>query len=143
MTYEFRSNVPNRLRNNLENLFFFNSKQSDVYSKIEKALEKYGNPYIHENDGKCKIGLEKLKDCQNLILVQKFSDNEKILGIILHSRIQKEKAEIIHIAIDNNQVSKDNEYLKIMMNEIFRIYKSIKGVKMIEITYIGKELKIH
>ena len=140
MIYKFISNVPVNLRHKLEELFFFNKEQKKVYPKIEKALEKYGNPFIIENGGRYKIGLERLKDCQNLILIRKFSDDEKISGIILHSRTQKDKAEIIHIAVDNN---KNNDNLNIMMNEILRIYKSIKGVEKLEITYIGKELKIH
>lgn len=139
MILEFNSSLSISFKDELEQLFFFNEEQSVVYTKIEKALAIYGNPRIIRENNKVRIGLEKMEDCQNLML----SDKEalKLLGIIIHSRIAYKEVEIIHIAINKNFEKTD--ILEIMIQEIIRIYKRIKGIEHIKITYTGAIIKLN
>lgn len=113
-----------------------------IHTKIELALEKFGNPRIVEKDNKIRISLEKVKDCQNLILLDigeyKF---KKIAGIIVHTRISNEMAEIIHIAI-NPSIKNNEEVLLNLINQVIRIYKRIKEVKSIFVIYLQKQINI-
>ena len=140
--YKFYSSLPSSFKNDLEKLFFFNKEQAVVYSKIEIALEKYGNPKIINIDNNIWIVLEKMNDCQNLILLENNEGKFNILGIALHSRVSKNRAEVIHLAIDQERNNEDLDILSKLMGEIFRIYKRIKGIETIEITYLQKKLKI-
>lgn len=140
--FKFYSSLPSKYKNELEEIFFFNKEQSIVYSKIEIALEKFGNPKIVNSKDNIRIVLEKINDCQNLILLENNEDKLNILGIVLHSRVSKNKAEVIHFAIDQDRNNEDIDILSKLMGEIYRIYKRIKGVETIEITYLRKELKI-
>jgi len=142
LEYSFHSSLPISLKNELEKLFFFNEEQSVVYPKIEIALEKYGNPRIIEKNGKINIVLEKLEECQNLILTGTFGNSNLVLGIILHSRVTNTRAELIHFAVDKTIKDNANEVFNILLKEITRIYKMIKGIEDIYITYLGKKIKI-
>lgn len=138
MNLEFQSSLPFSFRNKLEKLFFFNGEQSIVYSKIENALEKYGNPKLIEKNSRIRISIEKIEDCQNLILVD--TSRNILLGIMLHSRINEKEAELIHIAIDKDYFNLN--VFELLYNEIIRIYSKIKGVKYLRVTYIKKRIKI-
>jgi len=140
--YKFCSYIFSSYKNELEKLFFFNKEQSIVYSKIEIALEKYGNPKIISSENNIRIVLEKINNCQNLILIEEREKMINILGIALHSRISQNKAEVIHFAIDKEKNKENLNILSMLMEEIFRIYKRIKAVESLEITYLQKELKI-
>lgn len=140
--YKFCSYIPSSYKNELEKLFFFNKEQSILYSKIEIALEKYGNPKIINSGNNIRIVLDKINNCQNLILIEKREKKINILGIALHSRISQNKAEVIHFAIDKEKNKENLNILIMLMEEMFRIYKRIKGVESLEITYLQKEFKI-
>ena len=138
MNLEFQSSLPYSFRNKLEKLFFFNGEQSIVYSKIENALEKYGNPKLIEKNSRIRISVEKIEDCQNLILID--TSRNKLLGIMLHSRINKNEAELIHMAI--NKEHNNTNVFELLFDEIIRIYSKIKDVRYLHITYIKKRIKI-
>ena len=65
-----------------------------------------------------------------------------VLGILIHSRVANNRAELIHFAFDKSMQDAGNDILFRMITEITGIYKRIKGIEEIYITYLNKKIKI-
>ena len=122
-------------RQELEQLLFFNSAQQVAHSAIKDSIELFGEPYVDNDDGCLRVNVKKLDDVQTLFTF----DGEKLVGVLIYSRVSYERVVVIHIAVHEDYSSSGplaHEKLVLRMcQKLRKCLRNIKGVEFIRMMY--------
>jgi len=125
----------------LEHLMFFNPGQQTALAAIEDSLEKFGTPFVYNDDGCLRVKVEKLDEVQTLFAL----DDDTLVGVLVYSRVLLERLTVIHIAVDQDYSSHGkfaHHMLVIRMIELLRnSARRIKGVKSIRIMSSDNQIR--
>jgi len=129
---------PNK-KGELDNLLFFNEKQSVVVKKILRSIEEYGLPKTIIEDDKIRIIVGENKYVQNLFLLKKYETEDELIAAVIYIRDSNTNITVLHISVKpdhtmNSGYSKQIIALK-MIEELKHILSKIKGIKTLTIFY--------
>ncbi len=129
----FTSLLKQEYQKELEQLLFFNPGQKSMLAAIVDSVEKFGSPNIVVNNGHLGINVEKLDGVQTLFAL----DDNKLVGILVYSRLSTESLTVIHIVVDQDY-SSDGEFAKdMLMMRLLELLRNcarrVSGVKTIRI----------
>ena len=117
----------------LERLMFFNPGQHSALPVIVDALEQFGPPNVYTSDGCLRVKVEKLDEVQTLYAI----DEDKLVGVLIYSRIILERLTVIHIAVHPDYSSSgtyaDSMLVMRMLKLLRNSARCIKGVKTIRV----------
>lgn len=115
----------------LEKLLFFNPGQERAYAAIVDSLKLFGKPDIHRDGNKIRINVEKLDEAQNLFTL----DEDKLVGVMIYSRVSHEHIAVIHIVVDHDYSSHGKFAEKMLVIRMLDMLRSsarrIKGVNAV------------
>ena len=119
--FKFHSKIRKEYSNQLENLFFFNERQSRYYNKIIELVEKYGEPNIAKYGDYIIIELEKVgTECLFA------SYGPKLVGVMVYKINKFSKSiSVIHIAIEDNYTMRGKYAKKDLVNKMLEKLKEI------------------
>ncbi len=133
----FTSRIAVEHRVTLEQLLFFNACQSRVASGIVDAIDKYGPPEIHDDNGWLRVKVAGLPEVQSLFVV----DNATGLpiGVAVYTRADLEHITVLHVGLaEEFCAGGERESLNLLlrlMKEIRRSSKRMKGVRRLSVHY--------
>ena len=125
----FQSKLPSSFRDDLQELLFFNPRQSLYRVQIEKAIDDFGMPTITEQGEHLHIACRNC-ECQTLFAV----DAGQLLGVLIYTRLDAQKLAVVHIATHSKLGSQQAVGL-ILVEELLRLGKRIKGIERLIISY--------
>jgi hypothetical protein len=95
---EFSSILPAEYRSQLEQLLYFNRLQSCAASAIAELVEKYGQPWIEQVDGRVRVGIGDVVGVQSLFALAAADQTRRLAGVVIYTR-EGEDLVIIHLAV--------------------------------------------
>src|SRR5918993_3921247 len=97
---EFSSVLPDAYRCQLEQLLYFNRLQSRAAPAIAELVERYGQPWIQQADGRLQVGVGHVPGVQALFAFAAADDEEtrRLAGLAIYTR-EGEDLVLIHIAV--------------------------------------------
>jgi hypothetical protein len=133
----YTSRIAAENRSTLERLLFFNGCQGRVAQGIVDAIDKYGPPEIHEDDGWLRVRVASLPEVQSLFVVDDASGVP--LGVAIYTRADLEHVTVLHIGLSEEYCAGgEREGLNLLlrlMREIRRSSKRLKGVRRLSVHY--------
>lgn len=94
---EFSSVLPVEYRVQLEELLYFNRLQSRAAPAIAGLIEKYGQPWIQQIDGRIRVRIGEVPGVQALFALST-DHRRRLAGVVIYTR-EGEDLVIIHIAV--------------------------------------------
>jgi len=131
---KFFSSLPAEMRQQVEDLFFFNLHQGRFSRQIQETVAKTGAPHLLEVDGKISIALRSL-DAQCLFACDQ---SEGPLGCALYSRPASDLIWISYIATDPEITLLDLPragLAAVLIDKILEIARSIRGVTRVQLPF--------
>jgi hypothetical protein len=133
--------VPAHMRQEVEQLFFFNARQGLLIDKIRRAVDRYGVPEIISWNGQLRIGVP-ANDVQCLFALDQTGGPGRIAAVVLYLRAVPECLTITHLAVHQDYVG--GAMGARVIGEVRRIARRIRGVVRIELPYnAGCFLQLH
>jgi hypothetical protein len=133
----YTSRVAALHRSTLERLLFFNGCQGRVAQGIVDAIDKYGPPEIHVEDGWLRVRVASLPEVQSLFVVDDATGVP--LGVAIYTRADLEHITVLHIGLSEEFCAGgEREGLNLLlrlMREIRRSSKRVKGVRRLSVHY--------
>jgi len=136
MRHSFSHKIHVSLRDELEELFFFNPRQSLFRSGIESALEKWGIPEIIQKSNVIVLSLPKLRDAQCLFTI---TDGPHVVAAAIFHRPCFQVFQINHLAVVDGRWHDDLTVENIV--KLTTIASQLNGVSTILFPYCFKSLK--
>jgi hypothetical protein len=136
--FSFRSSLPGRYVQDLEQLVFFNERQRDVRSRIMELLEQYGAPEIVRAQDHVSVGLAQRPDAQSLFLLSDETEDAELLGFALFLRDSPDAITVIHVAVLDGVMTEDGTDALLAIRLLHRIRKlarRIRGVRWVRVLY--------
>lgn len=135
---EFVPTVPESLRPEVEQLFFFNSRQSLLIDKIRAAVHQHGIPQILVEEGKLRISVPE-NDMQCLFALDRSTEARQLAAVVMYLRATPECLSITHLAVHEDYAhgnGADHTGVGVrVIDAVRRIARRIKGVSRIELPY--------
>lgn len=133
--FSYTSKLQPEYRHELEQLLFFNSAQHTAQSAIVDSIEVYGEPFIDDDGDRLRVNVKKLDEVQTLFAF----DGNRLVGLLIYSRISYERLVVIHIAVHENY-SQGGKFARKMLalrisKQLRKCARSIKGVEFVRIMY--------
>jgi hypothetical protein len=142
----FKSKISADYREDLESLFYFNRNQWRYASKITQSIEEYAKPVVAEEGDELSLVFENRDLGQTLHVFDGDGPAPNLIGVIMYVRDSEKKITIVHIAMHERcKTIYRNDGINItsiVIDEVFTIFKKIKGVEKVRIYYIGKEFSL-
>lgn len=139
MNLEIISRLPLEHHEALEQLFYFHPEQNYFHEDIWEQVLKSGSPKIITNEEYLSIQLPKLLDAQILFALDKSAMKAILVGVMIFNRADTESLEMLHIAVlpqFTHSANGGHAPIAVMLvNELCRIAKRIRGVKQIQLAY--------
>tara|TARA_B100000989_G_C19419816_1_gene418122 strand:- start:405 stop:881 length:477 start_codon:yes stop_codon:yes gene_type:complete len=138
----FESYLDARYRDELEDLFYFNSNQAVVREEMERAIDLFGIPEIVEASGRLTFQLRGGQAVQTLFALEEISGEKHLAGVIIYARTDDLTLSLIHIAVSEAEFLSEqlprNRLTSAMFDCVFNIARKIKGLERIHFLY-GKK----
>lgn len=119
--------------NALEELMFFNPGQENALAAILDSIDTFGPPSVYIDSERLRVKVEKLDEVQTLFAL----DDNKLVGVMIYSRLLAECLSVIHIAVNEDYASTGinaNRMLVMRMLDLVRNNaRRIKGVKTLRV----------
>lgn len=122
------------MREAVEGLFFFNSRQRLLLRQIESSVEQTGVPLIVEREGRVSIGVP--SDRMQCLFACDHAN--KPIGAALYCRPAPDRLWISHLAVDPEvsiSAGSGSGLAGVIVNKIMQIARSIKGVTRVQLPY--------
>jgi hypothetical protein len=136
-TVSFASRIADKHRPTLERLLFFNGCQARVASGIVDAIDKYGPPEIHHDEGWLRVRVAGLPDVQSLFAIDEATGGP--IGVAIYTRPDLEHISVLHIGLAEEYCSggvrEGTNLLLRLVREIRRSSKRVKGVRRLSVHY--------
>jgi hypothetical protein len=143
-TVSFTSKIAAEHRATLEELLFFNACQSRVASGIVDAIDKYGPPEIHADNGWLRVKVAGLSEVQSLFVVD--GPTGRPMGVAVYTRADLEHVTVLHIGLAEEYCAGgEHESLNLLlrlMKEIRRSSKRVKGVRRLSVHYGTQKARV-
>jgi hypothetical protein len=140
----FTSRIAAEHRATLEQLLFFNGCQSRVASGIVDAIDKYGHPEIHDDNGWLRVKIAELPEVQSLFVVDEAT--ARPIGVAVYTRADLEHVTVLHIGLAEEYCAGgERESLNVLlrlMKEIRRSSKRVKGVRRLSVHYGTQKARV-
>ncbi|MDC1288373.1 hypothetical protein N8198_10855, partial [Gammaproteobacteria bacterium] len=139
--FSYTSFLATEYRQDLEQLLFFNTAQHVAHSAIEDSIEMFGEPFV-DNDGKrLRVNVRKLDEVQTLFTL----DGNKLVGVLLYSRVSYETVVVIHIAVHEDYSSRGHlahrKLVLQMSQQLRKCVRKIKGIEFMRMMYGNNRTK--
>jgi hypothetical protein len=135
----FTSSLNVNKKDELDDLLFFNEKQSGVVEKILRSIEEYGLPRTIVENNKIRVIVGENRYVQNLFLIREKDGKDDLIGAVIYIRDSDTNATVLHISIKPDQTmnsGKSKQIIALKMIEELKLNLSkIKGVKTLTIFY--------
>lgn len=137
----FTSNLKPEFSEELEQLMFFNPGQETALAAIMDSLEKFGAPSVYVDGGCLRVKVEKLDGVQTLFAL----DDERLVGVLVYSRISIELLVVIHIAVGLDYSSQGKFAHKMLVMRMIELLRSnsrrIKGIETIRVMFSDNQIR--
>ncbi len=117
------------MRQELEQLFFFNPRQYLLRDNIAKVVEQHGMPCIIEESGQLRLITEG-EDCQCIFLMKEGT----LKGVAIYHRYAPDTLSLLHMAVHPDSL----KIFRSLLAEINRIAVAISGIEYIRFEYFGR-----
>lgn len=147
ITLHFRSNIDASYREELERLFFFNWNQSRYAKRITQSVKDYAKPVIVDlEDDEIALVFKDREIGQTLHIFDSDLANASLIGVVMYERDTEERITIVHLALHERckQIFKDEKVniAAVVLEELFVLFRKIKGVQRVRIYYTDREVKL-
>jgi hypothetical protein len=144
MEIRVTSLIPSDYRDELEQLFFFNSQQATHRSSIVRSVEKYGSPRLVERLGGLRIEIPRAAEAQTLYAIADAPQGPLLAGVVVYTRFSNDELEILHMAVDSTEGpdSIGKPVARILVEELCRIARRVKGIRSIRLPYERGRLRV-
>lgn len=131
------SNLPLSHREALEQLLFFNPRQTAWRNAIAMALERYGMPEIVSDSACIKIAIGGNQDVQCLFALSGTPHQSALAGIVIFLRTSREELVVVHIAVSRRLGRKGRApaVVRRLLGEVRAAAKRLKGVNRVKLLY--------
>jgi hypothetical protein len=134
----FRSILPVRYRQDVEQLVFFNERQRELRGRIVELLEEYGPLEIVLQEDQVRVGLVRRPDAQSLFVMSEDTPDAELLGFALYLRDSPEVITVVHVAVFDGIVTEEGSDPLLalrLLNSIRELARRIRGVKWVSVLY--------
>lgn len=143
--FAFVSSMGVDYRAEVEQLLFFNPRQSAVRARIVEVISLYGRPVLHEHGAMLRVSVGKLEHVQTLYVLDESKPEAPVLcGAMMFFRVPADALFVLHLAVRPAYAwaGRYGRALLVprMVQELMRIARHIKGVKRLVLAY-GKSLQ--
>jgi len=147
ITIHFRSKINAGLREQLERIFFFNWNQSRYAARITQSVKEYSKPVIEdEGDNKIALVFRDRSIGQTLHIFDSDTPDAALIGVVMYERDSPEQITIIHLALHETckEIFKQEKVniAAVVIEELFSLFRKIKGVKRVRIYYTNRTVKL-
>lgn len=125
---EICCSLPKKMREELEDLFFFNPRQYLLHDNIAQVVEKHGMPRIIEESGRLRLNTER-ENCQCIFLLEE----GRLKGVAIYHRYESDTLSLLHLAVHPDSPT----IFRVVLAEFNRIAVAISGIEYIRIEYFG------
>jgi len=135
----FSSVLEHEYREELEDLMFFNPQQRKALTGINHAISEYGVPSVVEANGRLRMSVEGLPECQTLFALDHSAEKPILAGVMVYMRTDPENIVLLHIAVKEDYsrtgIYGDEMLVLRFMTQLRDIAKRIKGIRSITLKY--------
>ena len=137
MYFELTSTLQPTMRNQLENILFFNSLQNNYIESISHSISLFGEPKVLISGESLRVEIDGIPNVQTIFALT--SDKKTLAGIIIYLRTDQDNIAILHVGVIG-EYSSLGIYAKGMLvpkliQNIIRIARTIKGVTVVTLMY--------
>jgi len=131
------STLPLLHRESLEQILFFNPRQTAWRNAIAVALERYGMPEIVSDSSSIKIALGGNQDVQCLFALSGMPHQPALAGLLIFLRTSREELVVVHIAVSRRLGRKGRApaVVRRLLGEVRAAAKRLKGVNRVMLLY--------
>ena len=137
----YTSVLNSEYNNALEGLMFFNPGQQNALAAILDSINTFGSPSVYIDGERLRVKVEKLEDVQTLFAL----DENKLVGVMIYSRVLAECLSVIHIAVNEDYASHGkyahNMLVMRMLDLIRNNARRIKGIKTLRVMCNGDQIR--
>lgn len=131
----------------LEKLFFFNTRQSRLTEQITKAVSDFGSPQLVNNNGYLRIHIGKMDDVQTLYAMQSTDSRPALIGVLVYYRRSSTEITVLHSALDHEYLRQAGLASDFVFVEILRRFRwklrQVKGMELLSFCYTTYRFRIH
>ena len=98
MNLDFSSKAPKQCRQALEDMLFFNPRQSRVREGIINSLEHFGHPRVEETADGLSVRVGKI-EAQTLFAYDRDRGGSDPVGVVVFLRTSPAEIAIVHVAV--------------------------------------------
>jgi len=142
----FVSQLPKSFFDELNSLFFFNPNQALYAVEIIHSIETFGTPKIIVEGDNLRLVIGDGNNVQALFGLLNRGNEITLCGVIAYTRTRTEIIDLIHVALKEEYslfgAQGSLRLLIIMMAEMKKIARKIRGVRAIYVTYAHREITI-
>ena len=147
MQLAFCSEIQASYRPQVEELLFFNERQTGLHDPIVEALALYGPPEIVEQRSGLRIPLRNRDDAQCLFALDQTTPEPELVGVLVYLRRSVRELLIVHIAVASCGLDSPfagRHVASAMIRTIRKIAQRLRGVEQLSLFYgRGRELLLH
>jgi len=134
----FVAALPVEMREAVENLFFFNERQSVVRQGIREVVQRAGAPIIVARDRELWVTVPSM-ETQCLFACDSWRVPVRVLGVVLYARPTPEVLDVTHLAVDPEYAfggaSGGAGLGFLLVEKVREIGRRINGVRRIRLPY--------
>ncbi|MFY7732892.1 MAG: hypothetical protein ACOVSR_05370 [Bacteroidia bacterium] len=129
--YIFSPYISETAREELQELFFFNSNQSRYQTKILNAIEIYGKPIIISENELITIRLSTQNINQQTLFILDKEKESKLIGVLIYVK-ELTTINVVHLSFcEQNNFSK----FCFIIKKFSQMLKNIKNIKFLKFQY--------
>jgi predicted GNAT family acetyltransferase len=131
------SNLPLLHREALEQLLYFNPRQTAWRNAIAMVLERYGMPEIVSDSASIRIAIGGNQDVQCLFALSGTTHQPALAGMVIFLRTSREELVVVHIAVSRRLGGKGRApaVVRKLLAEVRAAAKRLKGVNRVTLLY--------
>jgi|SRR5215813_4204306 len=144
--FVLQSSLPARYRDALEQLVFFNPRQSVAYSGIARAVEAYGMPAIVTDAAGLRVVVSRRDDVQCLFAMKVVTNDLQLAGMVMYLRTSPEEVTVLHVGVADRWTRSRRAGLEVVTALIRAVRAAahrLRGVRRLSMVYLqGREFKV-
>lgn len=134
------SSIPLTYRREVEDLFFFNPKQSLVRERVRQHVAQYGAPALCDQAGLLTLTLGKVNQAQTLFIMMG-GNRAKLLGLLVYVR-EGDGLRVLYLALKPAYTLTWRDSC-LLISHVLRALKEtarrIKGINFIQFAVSGRD----
>ena len=135
----FTSKLPAEYLSALQQLMFFNERQSRYREAIVASVEEYGEPQVRRAGDFLRIHTRHLGEVQALFALEGIPPGQRLVGFAVYARIEDDTIVLLHIGVDgdfSSEGSRGGELLTLkLVRRVLDVGKSLGGIKKAVLLY--------